>query len=381
MNPEELLDIINAALAPYRKGIEDLDSVVKRIMGEVAQLLKDSAVSKQEIKTFVTERMSTIHLELLRDRDAFRGDPGEKGDQGGTGLRGDRGERGLTGDQGEAGETGDQGEAGGTGETGLKGDRGDQGDQGDRGEKGITGDRGDPGRDGALGEKGVSGDQGIPGTHGDRGEKGDRGDVGQTGETGETGKTGPTGLVGSISEWQKRTHSSGEIVTHGGATWQCRRKTLGEPGRLSNSWELLTNGISTGEFSEDHRLSVVLANGDVIKSQSLRGDKGEKGNSVTLHLKYNVTHKYRAGIDEVKESGAVWRAVKTGLLHKPGSAKGKGQWVNITHRGPAGPAGKDADPKAIGDAVFGRVMLSTKAMIEGSIALTDTYFESADFNV
>ena len=60
----------------------------------------------------------------------FRGERGERGEQGIQGERGERGEQGIQGERGERGEQGIQGERGERGEQGIQGERGEQGPPG-----------------------------------------------------------------------------------------------------------------------------------------------------------------------------------------------------------------------------------------------------------
>jgi len=413
MTPEELANLIKEALAPYRKAMEDFDNVLLAVMDDVEKLLSTSSLNRQELKTYIVDRVSDTRLSLMKDRDSFRGEPGPQGSSGTQGTRGDQGERGEKGDQGIQGVEGIEGIDGAQGTKGLQGQRGEQGYPGPIGEKGIQGERGDPGlvggpgergfpgKDGVKGEQGTQGtqgergDQGIPGITGStgipgqnghpgergyRGEKGERGDAGLVGRGGEKGDRGERGFVGTVESWREKNYVAGEIVSHNGGSWQARRNTKDAPGWQSNSWEMLADGIGTVEW-EDDCVIIRTAAGTVAKSAPLRGPKGEKGDSVVLHEKYDETQLYRKSLDEVKESGGVWRAKKDGLLHKPGTTKGKGQWTNIAHKGAKGDAGKDADMEVIKEQVIQHFAVERGALMDSTLRQIDEFFEGLDIDV
>ena len=118
----------------------------------------------------------------------FKGDTGEKGDQG---PKGDKGDTGAVGPQGPKGDKGDPGATGARGPQGLQGIQGPKGDKGDTGAVGPQGSKGDKGDPGATGARGPQGLQGI------QGPKGDKGDTGPAGPQGPKGDVGPQGPAGS----------------------------------------------------------------------------------------------------------------------------------------------------------------------------------------
>ena len=77
---------------------------------------------------------------------------------------------------------------------------------------------GPPGPAGCPGEPGPIGPQGEPGISGAPGEKGDKGDP------------GPTGKLPIVKAYMPETvHYEGDVVVHGGATWQALRDTARAP--------------------------------------------------------------------------------------------------------------------------------------------------------
>ena len=140
----------------------------------------------------------------------FKGERGERGEDGAAGAKGDTGERGtdgLPGAKGDKGDTGadglpgakgDTGDKGADGLPGVKGERGADGATGEKGDKGDTGERGPMGPQGPQGLTGPQGPQGQRGETGQQGLQGERGQDGQKGERGEQGPIGPTGPQGPI---------------------------------------------------------------------------------------------------------------------------------------------------------------------------------------
>jgi len=142
--------------------------------------------------------------------------------------------------------------------------------------------------------------------------------------------------------------------------------------------------VVTAGFDDPGRVVFIKeANGNISKSADLKGDKGDKGDSVTLSIGYDPTCLYKSHVNEVKEGGQVWRALKDGLLHKPGSKKSKQseQWVLIAHAGAPGPAGKDADEAAIQERIESGLVMGIKDIIDETIEMVDLAFSDIDFNV
>lgn len=93
----------------------------------------------------------------------FKGERGEKGEDGAAGAKGDTGERGIPGERGADGLSGAKGDTGDKGADGLPGAKGDTGDKGADGLPGEKGERGADGADGAVGPKGDTGERGQDG--------------------------------------------------------------------------------------------------------------------------------------------------------------------------------------------------------------------------
>jgi len=335
MTPEDFAKLIHEVMQPLQDDIKALQKFADTAFDDMPDI--DSA--KQELKSFMIERVSDTRLSMMKDRDSFKGERGEKG------ITGDAGERGAKGD------IGSQGRDGIRGKQGTPGDRGQKGDSGDRGEVGV-------------------------GTRGDKGDNGERGDTGKAGKAGAKGERGERGFITAVEPWVKRDYMPGELTTNNGGTWQARRKTNTPPNALSNAWEMLSDGIEIVEFNDDS-FSIKMASGEIRKSGSLQGPQGEKGGSVDLLEGYDETTLYRKSLDEVKESGSVWRAIKDGLLHKPGSAKGKGQWTCIAHKGPKGDAGKDADNEAILEELKIAQAIDARGAMELLVKMVEDYFADA----
>jgi hypothetical protein len=84
------------------------------------------------------------------------------------------------------------------------------------------GSNGIDGKDGAPGRDGIDGAAGRDGTNGERGEKG------LDGQNGEAGPAGPQGTPGKfpvVRDWVDQIHYDGDVVRHGGASWQARCDT------------------------------------------------------------------------------------------------------------------------------------------------------------
>lgn len=310
-----------------------------------------------------------------------RGEMGIEGKQGPAGLPGERGEIGLQGAQGPQGERGEMGIEGKQGPAGLPGERGElgiegkQGPQGDRGEPGMPGEmgiegkqgpigeRGEPGTPGERGEIGIEGKQGpagLPGARGERGERGaagivgprgDRGEsiVGPRGEKGEKGERGERGMLPIVKTWKEGVHYKGDVVAHGGGSYQAERDTAQPPG--GSDWvPLATPGIDGRD-----------------------GNDGLDGRSFEHRGTYNPDEQYKA-LDIVtlnstwfmatKDSpgpcpGANWRSGPVGVRGKPGD------------RGPMGPKGLDGktiEPREIIEFVINeRDYTFTPVMSDGTL--------------
>lgn len=368
MTPEELEKLLKEVIGPMMDGADEMREVIKQLAADAAKYKMDAVQSR----VYVAEKALEAQETMLRNREHYRGEQGESGSDGKDGSRGDRGERGYKG------ETGSGGRDGRTGHDGARGDRGERGYNGKKGSAGQMGDRGETGDRGDVGKQGPQGETGIFGRDGKDGGVGPRGDIGKKGIQGEVGKRGPIGQLPAVVGWQKRIHDAGEVVTHGGATWQARRKTGAEPDADSNAWELLTNGYSHIEWTKDNQLSIRMADGEEFISPALRGIQGEPGEMPKFCGNYKATTIYRSVLDIVKHNGSTWLSIKSGVLQPPGSNKGKGSWICMAHRGPEGPKGKDADEAAIEERVIKRLQDDQMGVIERTIALVNAYFDQLD---
>lgn len=340
MTPQNLAKILDEILTP----LMDEVASVKTAFSEITQKMDgNKELTKNELKTFVIERASEERDRLLRDRDAFRGERGERGKPGEKGIRGDIGQRGEKGIQGDRG---------------IQGERGLVGGRGERGEKGIQGVIGKNGRDG------------LPG------EKGQRGDVGGIGKQGTQGERGETGFIKAVEAWRKREYDAGEIVSNNGATWQSRRKTSHEPDYLSNSWELIANGLSDVDF-DGRKIKLTAADGETRTSPDLKGDKGDTGDVPYISGPYDAKCDY-AQHEGVQQDGSLWYPAKgkSGKLGKPGKSP---DWRLSAARGKTGPAGKSADPEVVKELVMLDIASENKAIIEMTLKQVDEYLEGVSF--
>ena len=118
--------------------------------------------------------------------------------------------------------------------TKFKGERGEKGEDGATGAKGDTGERGIPGERGADGLPGAKGDTGDKGADGLPGAKGERGADGATGATGADGKNAEANVKGNGNGTHTVTIKDGNgntttTIIKDGATGA--KGDTGEPGR------------------------------------------------------------------------------------------------------------------------------------------------------
>jgi hypothetical protein len=111
------------------------------------------------------------------------------------------------------------------------------GDQGPPGLPGAQGPPGPAGADGCLGaagpqgEPGVAGQSGPQGLPGEQGHPGSQGLAGAPGEPGLSGPKGECGALPAVRGWAPNTvHYKGDVVAHGGGTYQASRDTGQAPG-------------------------------------------------------------------------------------------------------------------------------------------------------
>ena len=169
----------------------------------------------------------------------FKGERGDRGEDGATGAKGDTGERGADGLPGAKGDTGPRGA------DGLPGERGERGIDGVAGPKGDKGDTGLPGPKGADGAVGPKGDTGERGPIGPQGPQGLQGPIGPQGLQGERGRNGDSAYdmaggdlnFGSVSEWLKSLKGA---KGDKGEPGQNGRDGVGIPQKLTLSGNTLT---------------------------------------------------------------------------------------------------------------------------------------------
>lgn len=306
--------------SPFDILADELGAVAGRIERESA-LRIEAAISdirridaERELRLSALERLVTDRLALVKDgrdgkdgvdgrdgRDAKDANPIEvanmlfdlmpvpkDGDPGPAGPRGDRGDDGKDSDPeliarlvAEAVANIPAPKDGERGEPGIPGERGDKGDQGERGADGAS----------------------VAGPAGERGEPGEKGD---RGEQGLAGIAGAPGKLPIIRAWSDEIHYQGDVVAHGGATYQASRDTgrspphedwiclasAGRDGLDGRSFEILGTYKADGEY---RALNVVALNGgafvakrdepgpcpgdgwQLIASQGKQGKPGERG--------------------------------------------------------------------------------------------------------
>jgi hypothetical protein len=308
-----------------------------RITAAIADLARKDAEREllltrlvQDVNDRVNARLATVR-DGIDGRDGAAGPAGEIGPQGErgppggpgpAGAPGERGADGAVGPTGEAGALGERGPPGEPGPAGPAGARGADGAVGPAGEAGLQGERGvagEPGRDGAPGERGSDGDvgpagevgpmgeRGLPGEAGRDGAPGARGSDGLAGAPGERGLQGPEGPPGKfpvVKGWSERVHYEGEVVLHGGATYQAAKDTGKEPGSSEDWLCIAARGadgrgfVVRGTYSGDKEFAandIVACNGgsfvalkdgagacpgpdwQLIAGPGKRGDKGLPG--------------------------------------------------------------------------------------------------------
>lgn len=231
-----------------------------------------------------------------------RGIPGERGADGLPGAKGERGEQGLIGPVGPQGPIGPTGPKGADGPPGIKGERGADGAKGDKGDTGLPGPKGAdglPGPKGDAGERGPigpQGPQGLPGPQGQRGETGQqglqgiqgpagpagpigpagpKGDTGPKGADGLQGPIGPQGLQGERGQDGLNGRSAYEIAVANGYTGDKEQWLASLKGRDGSPGRDGRNGLSAYELADGELLF-----GTVSKwLNSLKGAKGDKGDT------------------------------------------------------------------------------------------------------
>jgi hypothetical protein len=139
------------------------------------------------------------------------------------------------------------------------------------------------------------------------GEPGPRGEVGLGGERGERGPEGPAGKMPVAKAWLAGVHYEGDVVTHGGQTWQAIKDTGDEPG--SSEWACIAE----------------------------RGADGRDAPGMVIRGTWATENEYQA-LDVVALNGAAFVA-KT---DNPGPCPGEG-WQLMSAQGKRGAAGERGD--------------------------------------
>ena len=141
--------------------------------------------------------------------------------------------------------------------TKFKGERGERGEDGATGAKGDTGERGIPGERGADGLPGAKGDKGDTGADGLPGAKGERGADGATGATGADGKNAEANVKGNGNGTHTVTIKDGNgntttTIVKDGATGA--KGDTGDPGRKGSdgksAYEIAVANGYTGDESQ-----------------------------------------------------------------------------------------------------------------------------------
>lgn len=169
----------------------------------------------------------------------FKGERGEKGEDGAAGAKGDTGERGTDGLPGAKGDKGD---------TGADGLPGAKGDTGPKGADGLPGPKGDAGERGPIGPQGQQGERGQAGQ---RGERGEQGPIGPTGPQGPIGPAGPKGADGRDGVGIPQTLTlSGNTLTlsdGGGSVTLPSQSATNAP--AANEYEIHGTGMPNGKVT------------------------------------------------------------------------------------------------------------------------------------
>lgn len=158
------------------------------------------------------------------------------------------------------------------GERGEKGEDGASGPTGERGADGLPGPKGDTGPRGADGAKGDKGDTGLPGPKGADGLPGPKGDAGERGPIGPQGLQGLIGPQGLRGERGQDGKSAYEIAVANGFVGNQAQWLWGLRG-------------SDGARGRDGKSAYEIAEGDVYFGNeqawlaSLKGAKGDKGDT------------------------------------------------------------------------------------------------------
>lgn len=139
------------------------------------------------------------------------------------------------------------------------------------------------------------------------GQTGEPGERGPAGDPGERGPEGPAGKMPVAKAWLAGVHYEGDVVTHGGQTWQALKDTGHEPG--SSEWACIAE----------------------------RGADGRDAPGMVIRGTWTSENEYQA-LDVVALNGAAFVA----RTDNPGPCPGEG-WQLMSAQGKRGPAGERGD--------------------------------------
>jgi len=271
----ELRALSREYLSAYKTEVADLRAAIEQQVTKRLAELEDGKDGKEG-------KEGPQGAQGAQGEKGERGEAGEIGKRGPQGEKGESGEQGPQGAQGEKGEKGDDGATGSVGPAGLTGDQGPTGATGDPGPAGLTGPigpTGEPGPAGPIGlagkdaqidyailskalevevttalaswprpKNGVDGRDGRVGPVGPLGHSGLNGKDGKDGAPGKDGMEGAPGRLPIVKAWTDKIHYVGDVVIHGGGTYQALRDTAKRPGH--DDWVCLA---APGRDGEDGR--------------------------------------------------------------------------------------------------------------------------------
>lgn len=261
--PDSLRDALGQVIADLRRQWR----LEHELMGAQAQATIEQLRSAVVVaNATISELRAAAATRLAELHDGAPGAPGERGVAGKQGERGQDGEQGPQGKQGEIGMVGPAGIAGPQGDRGETGAQGEKGDKGDPGES-LVGPQGQRGPEGAAGRDGTDGQPGAKGDAGITGDPGPAGPEGKLGPAGERGEQGPPGLLPIVKLYvPDAVHYLGDVVSHGGSTWQARRDTGQAPPH--RDWICLAAAARVLHIRGTYKAEEVYGALDVIMKES-----------------------------------------------------------------------------------------------------------------
>ena len=148
---------------------------------------------------------------------------------------------------------GERGEKGEDGAAGAKGDTGERGIPGERGADGLPGAKGERGEQGQIGPAGPQGPIGPAGPQGPIGPVGPQGPIGPVGPQGPIGLTGPKGADGrdGVGIPQKLTLSGNTLTLSdgGGSVTLPSQPATNAPAGQANEYEIHGTGMPNGKVA------------------------------------------------------------------------------------------------------------------------------------